>query len=358
MLRSRSNARAAFTLIELLVVIAIIAVLIALLLPAVQAAREAARRMQCTNNLKQIGLALANYTDAQGSCPPTGDAGTTNTGNVYTNCYIGQKARILLYMEQQNLANSINFGTTYNGPTHSTVRVSVVSTFLCPSDANIPGQPSFTDNTTGAGTNYPNNMGLDIRLSNFVLAGPTYFIGNQPETTCSSGVASAPLDGVKTIASILDGTSNTVAFSEFVKGTGSASAPPRALVYGLKTQSNSCGYLGQSPSPDYAFYQDCQANGTASPYVTKGRIWLSSIMGDGGGYVHTMLPNKKSCYVSGSWPDSQVTGGVGANSNHPGGVNVLFCDGSVKFIKDSISYNAWYAIATVAGGEVVSADQL
>jgi prepilin-type processing-associated H-X9-DG protein len=86
-------------------------------------------------------------------------------------------------------------------------------------------------------------------------------------------------------------------------------------------------------------------------------MWLSSVSGDGGGYVHTIMPNKKSCFFGSSWPGTQAYVDIGASSNHPGGVNCLFLDGTVRFIKDSISNVTWYALGTVAGGEIVSADQ-
>jgi prepilin-type N-terminal cleavage/methylation domain-containing protein/prepilin-type processing-associated H-X9-DG protein len=352
-----SPRRRGFTLIELLVVIAIIAVLIALLLPAVQAAREAARRAQCSNNLKQIGLALANYESVHGSYPPTGDSGTTINSVQLPEYYISQKGRILPFMEQQALFNSLNFVAQYNSPILSTIRVAVVSSYLCPSDPNMPSQPSFTNNATGGNTNYPNNMGTDIRLNNYTLSGPSYFIGNTVETLCAGGSSSGPLNVVKRVASVVDGTSNTVAFSEFIKGTGAVSTDTRAMVFGGMPQSSSCGYNGQQPTSDFALYQDCQNKATANPYTTKGRIWLSAVSGDGGGYVHTILPNKKSCYFGGSWPGTQAYVDVGASSFHPGGVNTLFLDGTVRFIKDSVGYNTWIAIATVNGGEIVSADQ-
>jgi prepilin-type N-terminal cleavage/methylation domain-containing protein/prepilin-type processing-associated H-X9-DG protein len=347
--------RSGFTLIELLVVIAIIAVLIALLLPAVQAAREAARRMQCVNNLKQLGLALANYHDTMGSYAPTGDAGTT-IGTQLPEYYISQKARLLPYLEQQALANSINFVAQYNSPILATARVATINVFICPSDGNTPTQPSMTDTTTGGPTNYPNTMGKDIRLSNYVLTGPTYFIGNASETLCAGGTVSSPLDGVKTTASVTDGTSNSVAYSEFVKGTGSLTGGnARALVYSGLTQSSSCGYMSQLPYPDYALNLDCQNNANTPGYATKGRMWLSSVSGDGGGYVHAIMPNKKSCFFGSSWPGTQAYVDIGASSNHPGGVNCLFLDGTVRFIKDSISNVTWYALGTVAGGEVIDA---
>src|SRR3954469_1115978 len=131
--------RRGFTLIELLVVIAIIAVLIALLLPAVQAAREAARRSQCVNNLKQLGLAIQNYNDTQGSLPPTAEDKMLGADGKTVD--YGMKPRILPYMEQTVLYNSINFSLSWNSLTYgyvnSTVYKTTVNTFLCPSDGTF-----------------------------------------------------------------------------------------------------------------------------------------------------------------------------------------------------------------------------
>jgi prepilin-type N-terminal cleavage/methylation domain-containing protein/prepilin-type processing-associated H-X9-DG protein len=347
--------RRGFTLIELLVVIAIIAVLIALLLPAVQAAREAARRMQCINNLKQLGLAVANYHDTIGSYAPSGDAGTTiGSAATLPEYYISQKARLLPYLEQQVLANSINFVAQYNSPILATVRVATVSVFLCPSDGNTPTTPSMTDSTTGAGTNYPNTLGKDIRLNSYQVSGPTYYIGNATETLCQGGSVVGPLDDVKSVASVTDGTSNSVAYSEFVKGTGTLTAGKGLAMVFTLSGSNSCSYMSQQPSADFALNQACQQS-TTPGYATKGRMWLSAVSGDGGGYVHTILPNKKSCFFGTSWPGTQAFVDIGAGSNHPGGVNCLFLDGTVRFIKESINYVTWYALGTVAGGEVIDA---
>ena len=163
---------------------------------------------------------------------------------------------------------------------------------------------------------------------------------------------------MKSTASVTDGTSNTVSFSEFVKGKGVLAGDGRHMVYSGMPQSSSCGYAGKTPTADFALNLDCQTKANTFIYQFKGRIWLSAVSGDGGGYVHTIPPNKKSCVFGTSWPGTQAYVDIGASSYHPGGVNALFLDGTVRFIKESIAYNIWTAIATVAGGEVVSADAL
>ena len=142
--------RNAFTLVELLVVIAIIGILIALLLPAVQAAREAARRAQCNNNLKQMGLALHNYHDSYKKFPPGNMSGLVFSG-------ISIHARLLPYLEQKNVQDLINFGVPYNDPTNDMARLSPVSLFLCPSDNNLELPPLL-----GGSNNYYANQGSQI----------------------------------------------------------------------------------------------------------------------------------------------------------------------------------------------------
>jgi prepilin-type N-terminal cleavage/methylation domain-containing protein/prepilin-type processing-associated H-X9-DG protein len=347
--------RRAFTLIELLVVIAIIAVLIALLLPAVQAAREAARRSQCVNNLKQLGIAIQNYGDSRGSLPPTSGAapGGDGTGNNFS-----MKVHLLPFMEQSAAYNSINQSfywndSTVGGYVNATVGTTTINTLLCPSDGNNPNQTIAVNGVQkpDAPTNYANNIGICRTFNGNTMDGPAYLLGN-------NGVGP-----VITLASIQDGTSNTAIFSEWIKGTGSN----RAGLGQIYVASTSFSTTGPSPKLIGTLGQSmqtvsntCQTSTTfmtapANGYI-KGYSYMEHTNGFGGGYSHLSTPNKKSCWFSSdsaTYPSDRSL--VGASSNHSGGVNVGFLDGSVKFIKDSISYQTWGSIATHQGGEVIDA---
>jgi prepilin-type N-terminal cleavage/methylation domain-containing protein/prepilin-type processing-associated H-X9-DG protein len=317
-----------FTLIELLVVIAIIAVLIALLLPAVQAAREAARRSQCVNNLKQLGLALHNYHDVNGAFP-IGAALYVATGSKLN---LSQQTRLLPFMEQSVLGNTINFGLNSTAPDNATALVTSVSSFLCPSDAQtqVPaGQ---------AGINYRVNHGTSIVNS----------YGAQD--TAGADVSMPPPNGLFFldykigIADVIDGTSNTAALSEHVKGDFSNS---------ISTEISDTYQPGTYPSTADQAVQDClavnildltkQGNSNAgSPWMSDGHTMTR--------YYHAGLPNSRSCM----FPPQRIS--TTANSRHPGGVNVTMADGSVRFFKSTINIVTWRALGTRNGGEVISAD--
>jgi prepilin-type N-terminal cleavage/methylation domain-containing protein/prepilin-type processing-associated H-X9-DG protein len=319
------SRRHAFTLIELLVVIAIIAVLIALLLPAVQAAREAARRMQCVNNLKQIGLALHNYNDTNNTFPMSR---TTSTAASFS-----AHARFLPYIEQGLVFNSLNFNLGWNDLSNATGYGTTLASFLCPSDPRKAAIP-----TGWAGTNYRANEGTSVVM----WYGDSDTSGVNTTMPPPNGVFFSNL--AVTLAAITDGTSNTAAFSEHILGDFSDA---------VSTETGDTYRPGTHPLTSDDAVQMCRATDITNLGMqgnsNSGAPWAYGYHSTTS-YWHSSPPNTRSCM----FPPSRIS--TTANSIHAGGVNVLACDGSVKFIKSTINVPAWRAFGTRNGGEVISAD--
>jgi prepilin-type N-terminal cleavage/methylation domain-containing protein/prepilin-type processing-associated H-X9-DG protein len=349
-----------FTLIELLVVIAIIAVLIALLLPAVQSAREAARRAQCTNNLKQMALAALNFESTYGQLPPGwgpvptfgGSAGRANP-----------KVLILPYLENGNTYNAFNLSWNLNvyqttGPNY-TAQDQTVSAYVCPSDP-ADAKVTATSSTGTSQAGYSNYMASTGGTAAQIIGStdPSF-----EKNTVFLGVFNVQLDAngnvtnKVTMASITDGTSNTGMFAE-TKRSNLANLVYPAMYNGSTPYSMDMVYLVSASDPSWSNQVWPQPCGNWS----SSQVW--DLIDYRGGeyyrnlpmtanYSHTIPPNFKS-YDCGNY--SFNGSHAAARSYHPGGANAAFCDGSVHFMKDSISPPTWMALGTRAGGEVVSSD--
>lgn len=351
-----SRPRRGFTLIEILVVISIIAILIAILLPAIQAAREAARRVDCVNNLKQIGIALHGYHQAIGSFPLATAVAYSSVG-VRTDwgTWSGQ-AMMLPYLEQAPLYDTINFSWSCWYGTgqqiNSTAFNIPIRTFLCPSD--------------GLAASGSINSGL-VKLGFFGESNLNNYLGSLGTTTDPNSSTSTGVFAHSTsygIQSIVDGTSNTIAFSEsLVSGTGQgekwrdgvATAASSPLGAGLlNANSNMPAVLADLRTCNQGF---TSAMGAVND---KGYRWGAGSPGTA--YFNTIVPPNSTLYP---WSACRFNCGScgleygqyeNASSLHPGGVNVLMADGSVRFVKDAIGISLWWSLGTKAGGEVVSSD--
>jgi prepilin-type N-terminal cleavage/methylation domain-containing protein/prepilin-type processing-associated H-X9-DG protein len=363
--------RRGFTLIELLVVIAIIGVLIALLLPAVQSAREAARRAHCINNMKQLALACHNYESANQVFPFQSIWPTPDAAIGWSTSWL---VPVLQYTEQNPMFAAYNFsfagiwaGDT-GGLANTTVTYSKLKMLLCPSENQngLPRDPY-------APTNYVGNWGGPGVISPYsgTITPPATALSTVPYQTLSSTLGSGGMAPV-TIAAVTDGTSNTALISERLYGraTGSVTPTPRAhpdwkrVIFAITGPAFNSGGAGAQ-----AFATACNAipaGLTAVGSFGSGQCWAAGFptyvaMSN---YTHVGGPNTPACnntadptFALGfSSTYGYALSSVPPTSNHPGGVNVAMSDGSVRFVKDTINLQAWWAIGSKSMGEVVSGD--
>jgi len=361
--------RDGFTLIELLVVIAIIAVLIALLLPAVQSAREAARRAQCTNNLKQIGLALHNYHSTH-DCFVLGVSQYAPVKNYNWDSWSGH-ALLLSQLEQNALYNSCNFMLGNNMPNsygwfaNSTVNLTRLTVYLCPSDGNA-GSLSVLRSADGR---------MDVLDVNYVASVGT--TTNSPNGAPTNPWAIQGSTGLfwwyksYGIRDVQDGTSNTVAFSEAVVSNGGSSATPASIsnthpgnsVTGVGGAGGAAMQFNafQNPTAIAAGLAACNTAWQAKSNLNNLRGVFWEVGSVGMTMFNTIVPPNSTQFrwgacrpTIGGYPNDATF--ANTSSNHSGGANALMADGSVRFIKSSINQTTWWGLGTRNGGEVISSD--
>jgi prepilin-type N-terminal cleavage/methylation domain-containing protein len=344
------HRRRAFTLVELLVVIAIIGILVALLLPAVQAAREAARRMQCGNNLKQIGLALQNYHDVYKSFPPArvrNDNAYTPTGQSWNSTNIAWLGRMLAQMEQQPLYDQVDWSQHYwwhssqrPNTNWDVVTPTVVPAYRCPSDGGH-GSISWIDGTgtrvTGGApsnsyghTNYVGCIGDDSHLRTYARDARGIFVESRHRGPNNRG-------GRIGMADITDGTSNTLVASECLIGFPHAQFNSDLALAQYTAQNNGC------PNGPVATGADRQ----------RGNSWFRGYHAGVFLFTTLMTPNSDlwDCYNN---TDRAM---MAARSRHPGGVQAVLADGSTHFFSETIAYDTWRYLGNMKDGVPIQVEQ-
>jgi prepilin-type N-terminal cleavage/methylation domain-containing protein/prepilin-type processing-associated H-X9-DG protein len=360
MKQRRASAARGFTLIELLVVIAIIAVLIALLLPAVQSAREAARRAQCVNNLKQIALAAHNYESSQGSFPMGNRYIDTTcyapTSKACSNpCWFGHSAFnfMLPFIEGSAQYNALNFSLVANSIQNMTGTFNKVASFICPSDYPSTPIPDVNDGALFMQGSYGMSRGTQeniyLNWASTSFPDPSAPQPNKCNAALGNGMFGA--EDVVRIGMVTDGTSNTTFFGEMSRFRNDPPDPfnfytfTAAFIgsdFGGKSAINAMQILPQTGAFTYPRI------GSPNDLTGTAQSKVFGVCGTGAAIPTDWLINCPQALTTlGEWT---------FRSNHLGGVNFAFGDGSVKFVKQSIGDQAYQALGTRAGGEVISAD--
>ena len=332
----RTRSTAGFTLVELLVVVAILGILIALLLPAVQAARESARRMQCKNNLRQIGIALHTFMDTHKQLPANGNYAWDGAAVKTTNAWSGM-ARLLPFIEQESLFRGINFSISYSTQTQISSRR--VATFMCPSEVNDKGQ----------GTDP--NFGNKHWPLNYVVNNGTWSVLTAKSKTMQMGDgAFCPNKGLRP-ADFTDGLSRTLACAEVKAFTNRVSGSPNTTTF--------------TTPPDPPASISTLSLATFNPTSYTHVEWVDGKVHETG-FTTVFTPNSLVAYSdNGTLYDVDVVlatesnlgdtyAAVTSRSYHPGGVNAMMMDGSVTFIQEAIELAVWRALGTRAGGETAN----
>ncbi|MDR1383529.1 MAG: DUF1559 domain-containing protein [Planctomycetaceae bacterium] len=359
----------AFTLVELLVVIAIIGILIALLLPAVQAAREAARRMQCANHQKQWGLAIHNHHDAYNKLPPHG-LKYAKGNNVIKN-YEGTSAlsRVLPFIEAANVSNGYDFSQAYfwgtgssTNPYYNDLKKIYLNIFVCPSDSEIPHGAG--DNIapvsylvcTGSATGQHARFQPDVVTDSYRTDG-AFYLGNNSS-------AAEDMKGNIGLEAMTDGTSNTMILSEGLYGgniqasqdLSGMSASGRSQVYqriifDYDTRGSDAGGDTVDYDCDMVTYSASRTHAGTKQERCEGWLFVRWGCTTYSGYL---TPNQKNAGNYWAKTGAKKIAFLGARSQHTGGVNVGFGDGSIHFVSDSVNVDVWRGASTLNGGEVTS----
>jgi prepilin-type N-terminal cleavage/methylation domain-containing protein/prepilin-type processing-associated H-X9-DG protein len=359
--RTRRRLSPGFTLIELLVVISIIGVLVALLLPAVQSAREASRRAQCSNNMKQLGIAMMAYETAFHFLPSAGESLNTKVNPPVVQFVDGHSvfARLLPQLDQQNVYDRIDFRRSYNdmSGTNFTAFSTVINSFICPS-ADHSGESGHDD--VEANDKVSSLFGIGYGMTDYGATCFTEITKNAngvptipstyPATPLRDAAARTGGDGLlrkgyAAVATVRDGMSNTIAFAEAAGRDATFLSEYNESVGDGVTPSIRNVYMPQNPRRFWRWGEPANSIGVSGVINNKTRP-----LSDKTGYPTSCTLNLTSNGCIGAGPNDEIF------STHPGGANILFGDGRVQFLKDATNPVVLRGLVTYQGKEVVSSD--